>query len=195
MPRFPSFAPTFDSALQINVDKLKQWGYINSITPKRGTLSWSHNGVNCGKISIESAIYHDRPVIRLNYLYSGKLINYTVDLVSKASNLGIGEIWYFICPHTQKRCKVLYSIGEKFLHREAYKGYLYESQKQSKRNRQLDKLYGAVLGIDRLYEQLFEKHRKKQYAGKPTKRYARLLTRINQAEKVPHKDLERLYII
>lgn len=195
MPRFPTLALTFDDALQISIDKLKVWGYINSDGPKQGTLSWSNRGGICGKISIASGRYKEHPFIRLDYLHNDKAVSYTVDMVSVPSNLGKGEIWYFVCPYTNKRCRILYSIGEKFLHREAYKGYLYESQKQSKRMRQLDKAYGHALGSERLYEQLFQKHRKKCYAGKPTKRYARLMDKIERANQVPYKELERLYIM
>lgn len=195
MPRFPSFAPTFDSALQINIDELKKWGYVGTTSPMQGTLSWSNRGIIQSRISIASSTFENRSFIRLKYSHNGKSVNYDVDMVSVPSNLGKGDVWYFVCPVTDKRCRILYSIGERFLHREAYKGYLYESQKQSKRMRQLDKAYGHVLGNERLYEQLYQKHRKKCYAGKPTKRYARLMYKIERANQVPYKEMERLYIM
>jgi len=47
---------------------------------------------------------------------------------------------------------------------------MYESQIQSKKYRQLDKTLGAYFRTDDLYSQLYQKHFKKTYAGKPTKR-------------------------
>ena len=59
--------------------------------------------------------------------------NYKVYLTSTPSNLNRGEIWYFICPQTKKRCRKLYSIGGYFLHREAFNGCMYKIQIESKK--------------------------------------------------------------
>jgi hypothetical protein len=49
-------------------------------------------------------------------------------------------------------------------------------------NRQLDKTLGAYLKEDELYSQLYQKHFKKTYAGKPTKKYLRIIEHIQKAE-------------
>ena len=116
--------------------------------------------------------------------------NYKVHLVSVPSNLGKGIVWYFLCPETNKRCRKLYSIGGYFLHREAFKGCMYESQIQSKKYRQLDKTLGAYFRTDELYSQLYKKHLKKTYAGKPTKRYLRILEGIQRAENIYYEKIE-----
>ena len=59
---------------------------------------------------------------------------------------------------------------------------MYESQTQSKKYRQLDKSVGAYLKADELYSQLYQKHFKKTYAGKPTKKYLRIIEQIQKAE-------------
>ncbi len=100
------------------------------------------------------------------------------------SNLGKGLIWYFLCPETNKRCRKLYSIGGYFLHREAFKGCMYESQTQSKKYRQLDKTLGAYFRTDDLYSQLYQKHFKKTYAGKPTKKYLKLIKQIERQKEL-----------
>ncbi|MEH6405997.1 MAG: hypothetical protein V7767_01830 [Leeuwenhoekiella sp.] len=71
--------------------------------------------------------------MELDYNYKKEPRNYKVNLVSIPSNIGNGKIWYFLCPETNKRCRNLYSIGGYFLHRKAFKGAMYESQKQSKK--------------------------------------------------------------
>ncbi|MFC1730696.1 hypothetical protein ACFL6I_10225 [candidate division KSB1 bacterium] len=52
----------------------------------------------------------------------------------------------------------------------------------------------AELGSDQLYEQLYKKYFKKFYAGKPTKSYQKIMNQINQAEKIPLNEIERLMI-
>jgi hypothetical protein len=59
---------------------------------------------------------------------------------------------------------------------------MYETQTQSKKYRQLDKTLGAYLKEDELYSQLYQKHFKKTYAGKPTKKYLRIIEQIQKAE-------------
>lgn len=107
------------------------------------------------------------------------------------SNLNRGKIWYFICPQTKKCCHYLYSIGGYFLHREAFKGCMFETQTQSKKYRQLDKTLGVHFKSDDLYSELFKKHFKKTYAGKPTKKYLRIMEQIQKAESINYYEIER----
>jgi hypothetical protein len=71
---------------------------------------------------------------------------------------------------------------------------MYESQTYSKYYRKLDKTLGAYYRTDELYEQLYKKHFKKTYAGKPTKKYLRLMKQIKKAESIPISDIERLFV-
>ena len=59
----------------------------------------------------------------------------------------------------------------------------------------MDKLYGESFKLDSLYEQLYQKYFKKTYAGKPTKRYLRLINRIEGAESIPIDSIERMMAI
>lgn len=181
MAKFPTFPTLYNKALQIDISKLKGWGYLNPEQIKSGTLNWSRNGESTGSISIQVNTHSEQPYIELDYKYRDEPRNYKVYLTSIPSNLGKGEIWYFICPHTKKRCRKLYLIGGYFLHREAFKGCMYETQTQSKKYRQLDKTLGAYFEIDNLYEELYKKNFKKTYAGKPTKKYLRIMEQIQKA--------------
>jgi hypothetical protein len=160
-----------------------------------GTLTWSSRGEKTGSISIRSASMDELPYIVLDYNFRDQPRNYKVQLVSSPSNLGKGKTWYFLCPVTEKRCRILYSIDGHFLHREAFKGCYYESQIQSKKWREMDKLYGESFKLDSLNEQLYQKYFKKTYAGKPTKRYLRLINRIEGAESIPIDSIERMMAI
>jgi len=195
MPKFPTFPTLYDEVLQINITKLKECGFLDPKQIKSGTLTWSRNGNPTGSISIQVNTKSEQPYIELDYKYRDEPRNYKVYLTSTPSNLNRGEIWYFICPHTKKRCRKLYSIGGYFLHREAFSGCMYKTQTQSKKYRQLDKTFGAYFKIDNLYSELYKKNFKKYYAGKPTKRYLRIMEQIQtEAESVPHHEIERLML-
>ena len=194
MPKPHTFPTLYNEALQISISKLKEWEYLNPEQIKSGTLTWSRNGNKTGSISIKVNTQSEQPYIELDYKYRDEPRNYKVRLVSMPSNLGKGLIWYFFCPQTNKRCRKLYSIGGYFLHREAFNGCMYETQTQSKKYRQLDKTFGVYFKIDDLYSQLYQKHFKKTYAGKPTKRYLRLMEQIQKAENVSYSEMELLML-
>ena len=189
MPKPYTFPILYNDALQISISKLKEWEYLNPKQIKSGTITWSRNGNKTGSISIQANTYGKQPYIELDYKYRDEPRNYKVYLTSTPSNLNKGEIWYFVCPQTKKRCRKLYSIDGYFLHREAFKGCMYETQTQSKKYRQLDKTFGAYFKIDDLYSQLYQKHFKKTYAGKPTKKYLRIMEQIHKAENTPFKEI------
>lgn len=190
MPKPHTFPTLYNEALQIDISKLKGWGYFKPKQIKSGTLTWSRNGNPTGSISIQVNTRSEQPYIELDYKYRDEPRNYKVYLTSTPSNLKKGVVWYFVCPVTKKRCRKLYSIGGYFLHREAFNGCMYETQTHSKKYRQLDKLM-AFLEIENLYSELYKKNFKKTYAGKPTKRYLRIMEQIQKAESIPYHEIER----
>ena len=191
MPKPHTFPTLYNEALQIHISKLKGWGYLDPEQIKSGTLNWSRNGNPTGSISIQVNTHSEQPYIELDYKYRDEPRNYKVYLTSTPSNLNKGEIWYFICPQTKRRCRKLYSIGGYFLHREAFNGCMYETQTQSKKYRQLDKTLRAYFKSDNLYSELYKKNFKKTYAGKPTQRYLRIMEQIQKAESIPYHEIER----
>jgi hypothetical protein len=195
MPK-PHTSPTlYNEALQIHISKLKGWGYLDPKQIKSGTLNWNSNGNTTGSISIQVNTQSEQPNIELDYKYRDEPRKYKVYLTSTPSNLNRGEIWYFICPQTKKHCRKLYSISGYFLHREAFKGCMYETQTQSKKYRQLDKTLGVYFKSDNLYSELYKKNFKKTYAGKPTKKYLRIMEQIQRAERIDYNDIERALLL
>lgn len=195
MPKPHTFPTLYNEALQIHISNLKGWGYLNPEQIISGTLNWSSNGNPTGSISIQVNTQSEQPYIELDYKYRDEPRKYKVYLTSTPSNLNRGEIWYFICPQTKKHCRKLYSISGYFLHREAFKGCMYETQTQSKKYRQLDKTLGVYFKSDNLYSELYKKNFKKTYAGKPTKKYLRLIKQIQKAERIDYTDIERAILI
>ena len=184
--RSQTFNPLIDNALQLNITKLKAWGYIKAGESFSTKLSWSIRGNPRGDIDAIIRIDDsgNSGVINLKYCYKGiHDRDYCINLVSKPSNLGIGHLWYFVCPETGRNCRKLYSIGGYFLSRSAHKDTLYETQTESKKTRLYKKILQPDFDADEAQKQLRKPYLKKTYRGKPTKTYLRLIRIIDRAEE------------
>lgn len=186
MPKPPTNPPLYDRVPQLSISNLNKWGYLSPNKFCIGVLNWSHQN----SISVLVNNCDEQPFIELKYKYGGEPRKYKVLLTSTSSNLKKGKIWYFICPQTKVRCRKLHLIGGYFLHRKAFKGCMYETQTESKKNRQLDKFCRSYFKSDDLFDELNKKNFKSTYAGKPTKKYLRILKRIQEAEKTAHQIME-----
>ena len=181
----------YDEVKTVSIFFLAKHDYLKPNQWKAGSVNWSRNGENLGSISIRVCTYSENPYIEFDYKCNQQPIKYKVQLVSALSNLGKGFVWYFICPKTNKRCRKLYLADTYFYHRSAFNGCMYEKQTQSKKSRYLDKTLGVYFRTDQLFEQLYKKHLKKQYAGKPTKKYLKLTQQIQKAESITYHEIER----
>lgn len=192
MPKPYTLPTLYNDVLQFKLSNIKRDGFFAPDVHKSGVSTWTNrDGDKLGSISFVVNTLAVQPYIELDYTHRDTPRKYKIFLVSVPSNLGKGEVWYFLCPKTNKRCRKLYSIGGYFLHREAFNGCMYETQTQSKKYRGLDKTLGVYYRADQLYEQLYKKHFKKQYAGKPTKKYLRIMEQIQKAESIPYHEIER----
>jgi hypothetical protein len=189
MPRQSTLPTLYDECKTISISSLKKWGYLKPGEWKSGEITWSRNGVKTGRIGFTTDMFSESPHLELNYIYGDIPVNYKVPIVSIPSNMGKGSIWYFVCPVTGKRCRKLYSIGGKFLHREAFRGCFYEKQTYSHNNRSLCKKFEIFFGQDNAYEQMCSKYFKKYYAGKHTKRYMKLFKIIRKAKSISVNDI------
>ena len=195
MPRFTTYPTLYDDVLQLRLSKLKEWDYLKPNQFKSGTLKWSTNGRETGSIQIAVNTRTENPYLEMKYEFRKEPRNYKVSLVSIPSNLGKGRVWYFLCPHTKKRCRVLYSISGYFYHREAFIGCMYESQTKSKHWRMLEKTFGVAFRADKIYDELFSQYLKRCYKGKPTKRFKKLKAELKKAENVDFSEFEKLLTI
>ena len=195
MPKTHTFPTLYNEVLQLKIADLKRWKYLTAGQIISGLVTWSRNGNKTGEISIQVNMQGAQPFVELDYSFKGEARKYSVLLTSSTSNLKAGEIWYFVCPKTNKRCRKLYSIGGYFLHREAFKGCMYETQTRTKKVRAIDKRLGFYFKFDELYRQLNQKHLKRSYAGKPTKKYLRLTQKIQQVESVQYYEIERALLM
>jgi hypothetical protein len=194
MPKPHTFPTLFDEVKTVSISFLTKHLYLKPNQRQSGTITWSSNGNKTGSISIQVNTQSEQPYIELDYKCNEAPIKYRVQLVSVPSNLGKGVVWYFVCPRTGKRCRKLYLADTYFYHRSAFRACMYEKQTQSKKSRYLVKTLGEYFRSDQLFEQLYKKNFKKQYAGKPTKKYLKLTQQIQRAESIPHHEIERALI-
>jgi len=173
MPRFPTYPTLYDKAQTLSITDLKGWCYLKPGQWRTGIVTWSRGERKTGSIRVSVELGETSGFLELEYQFRDEPIKYKVPIVSKPSNLGKGLIWFFCCPHTGKRCRKLYGIGKYFLHREAFRGCMYERQTRSKKSRALSKALDISFAPEDFRRE--GKQLRRYYNGKPTKRYLKYL--------------------
>lgn len=185
---------SIESCKTVSITKLKEWGYLDNGI-KSGLITWSISGEVTSRIGIKTNITEYKKSITLDYTQNGETINYNVNIISVPSNLGKGQVLYFVCPNTGKRCRKLYHNSKYFLHREAFHYLYYEKQIESKKTRELRSVFDRAFLSDEVYEEQYKKYFKKYYNGNPTKKYQKLMNKINRADKFPIDTIQRLLMM
>jgi len=181
-----------DETKRLNMSLLAKMGYVHPGFKTSGVIEWSENF----KIHAVIGIRKSETVgfMQLDYTCNGESVQYNVNLVARQSNLGNESlIWYFICPSTMKLCRKLYFNGRLFVHQTEIEG-LYACQALSKKERDMDKLISYLLGPNDIYSQLHQKHLKRFYRGKMTKKYKNLVKWKRRVDLITAADVERLLI-
>jgi len=182
MPKPPKFPTLFDNVLQLSIKDLKRLGMLKPEMLLPNTLTWEWRHGKKASIFIWVSTLSPKPYLELCYTIKEKKFNYKVDLVQVPSNLGVGMLWFFVCPITGKRCRKLYFAQGYFLHRAAFPQGMYSCQKKSKSVGFYDVLQ-THHKIDKLNAEMEKKYFKSHYAGKPTKRYTQLLKKLDSCQK------------
>jgi hypothetical protein len=197
MPRYANYNKTVEDCLIYRVKSLTENNnnYLKSYGIRTGTTSWTINGQPHAKIDFKVTHTENGTFITFDYRCNGEPIKYNVNLINRISNLGKGVMWFFVCPVSGKRCRKLYLYSKHFLHREAYKSLMYESQLKSQKTRNMFKVLDAVFIKDEVYEELYKKYFKTHYNGKETKRYKKLKNIIETSKRYPTGTLESLLMM
>ena len=167
---------------KISLSVLLRNGFIQSGAIVKSTYSWTDEN----EIGIECHYTHKSQFIRLFYTVFGqheKRYDYQIPLTFVPSNLGKGQVPYFICPEIGKRCRILYrAFGSlTWKSREAYsKTIFYSSQICS----QFDKVNERYWRLEKQIQSLIsEKRNQSHYQGKRTRRSKRLQRLIEKQER------------
>lgn len=142
----------------------------------RGFFKLNFRGVDRGYV----LVFFDNQASNMtfSYQYRGELKRLDIGFERIASNLGRGDLWYFICPLTKKMCRKLYFIAGYFAHRTAFKYAYYENQTMSRRRRERDKEVSKTLRLNKEYEDYMQRPPRMNYGGKLTKRWVKYMAYV-----------------
>ena len=166
-------------AARLELSFLHKKGYFKKGQERRGVLHWNFRGEPTGSIAIVSNYFENEVWLRLIYNITdratGKVkeYDYKINLEAVPSNLGKGEVLYFVCPVSGERCRILYrAYGSPiWKSREAYKNRLYYTgQKCRKYSRDNERFFRTKEVLEKLY---MMRHTS-IYKGKATKRARRI---------------------
>ncbi len=167
-------------ALRIELSFLIKQGYFKRGDVVNGSMVWSTDGEpETSAIHIQARYPHDGPP-ELSFIYAvrnnetGKVTNRhdRVYMQAVPSNLGSGEVLYFLCPQTGQRCRILYRCygSDIWKSRTAYQNRIYyPTQRSSKISLYNDRYWR----LDSHITKLTKKRIRDTYRGKPTRRAAR----------------------
>lgn len=168
MGRYTTGALTTSEVLKLDINELKRSGRLIAGAEVTGYITWTNNASVSFRTHYGKEIY-----IELFYMHKGEPVRERVEIGRVDSNLGRGEVLYFICPIRRRKARILYlAYGSRiFKSREAYRNRIYyPGQISSKPGRALTRYWELGKKIDRL-DSLRDQS---LYKGSPTKRYERL---------------------
>lgn len=184
-------AATCEGAQRIEMSKLLKIGLLKRGEENTSIFTWGNNT----KIGIRAIWLGQEKFLEMRYIISSgkgeKEYRRFISIESVPSNLGKGEVLYFICPITRKRCRVLYRAygSEIWKSREAYQNRLYyKSQISSKMDYANDRYWALNRKLDNIYE---GENFRLSYDGKPT-RSAKYIESLE--ERQAYWDRQRLRI-
>lgn len=161
----------FEQCDSLTITELRRFKLLVAGHSKSGIIRFSVGGQPTGSVWVYVDAEDSYGELHLSYTSDGESIEYSVPLVTVRSNLGKGYIWYFRCPSTQKRCRILYCAGKYFLHRAAYDNCIYRIQTSSKLYRPWEQMIMRLRKADELEKELQKKYSKTHYLGLPTRKY------------------------
>jgi hypothetical protein len=191
MGRYTQDVATTNQALRIELTYLLRHGYIIKNRSISKSLHWTNNN----SISIKSFYSNSEKYLELNYTTTyfktqeKRTFNYKIELETIPSNIGKGEILYFSCPVSDKRCRILYKCygSDIWKSREAYSNRIYyDSQLMPKSIRPFKGMF-----LEGKIEELYNKSKKSHYRGKPTKLRQKIDRLYRQANSVNHEAFNR----
>lgn len=181
MGRYSTGAYTTKECLRLELSHLLQAGIIQkNCKIECPVFSWTGGA----KVRIVSNWTRQEKWLKLFYTSTNPMTGekndctLTIDLVTVPSNLGKGEILYFSCPVSGKRCRILYNAygSMMFKSREAYTHRIYyNSQISSKNYHALERCFD----LEKELEQLYKRDYRQTYGGKKT-RIAQRVERLEQ---------------
>jgi len=141
--------------------------------------SWTSHGQQIRSVRLETLYTDSEAWVQVEYIRTDTTtgtrehVEQRIEMDRVPSNLGRGEVLYFMCPRTGNRARVLYMAhGSKhFLSRTAYTPRIYYATQLSSRYQLHNDKFWT---LDRKLDALEGIRRPGTYNGKPTKRAQRM---------------------
>lgn len=144
----------------LRTSDLKEWNTIsNRLVPGKDNCLVSY------RITYELT----REVLIINYQLNGIRKEQYIDLHFEPSNLGRGDVWFFSCPQTGKKCRKLVLWHGRFVHQSVIQHSYYKQQTESRPDRISNKWIRKYHKYQELLKKQEKKYYKPMYAGKYTK--------------------------
>lgn len=167
MGRYSTGKPIHEECKRLEMSFLRKQGALKPNIRAMGEVQWEAGGRDMGGIGYMIDTRDKYIRLAYNITATGEDIQQDIYLSTVPSNIGRGHIWYFHCPYTGRRCRVLYiTAGSKhFRSRQAYNGLiLYRSQTHSKLSRWNERYWRHAKQIAQLTGNGYTP----TYNGKPT---------------------------
>ena len=167
--------PLFENVPRISIADLRRRGalvdgfQVGRLYPAAGPPILYHADLNNARTGGELTLEHEDA--------QGRTVFQVIELTTVPANRGGGRVWYFRCPVTLDRCRTLYRVEEKYLHRDATPHARYRTQTRSRKQRDTDNVRRPT----------WPPSKRKMYGGRFTKAYQQHRKKEQQALDVLHK--------
>ena len=189
MGRWANYPTPIEDLRSFDISFLSKYQYCQPNQSKNGTITWTSPHGDKNSIGIRAVTRETSGILTVDYTFRNtEKINYDIELITRPSNLGAGLLWFFVCPYTGKVCRKLHLINGYFKHRSALQDLMYQNQLESKRWREWNKMYAGKFN-DHIYEELYSKYFKRYYKGKMTKRFSRIVKKLQKSGNFNFEDI------
>lgn len=182
---------TTDDALVFDLSNLTKGGFLRPGSFRTTSWNWTRNGEEkVAEVAVFICFLETEKYIRFMYNISHRgepetNYDYKVLLHSKPSNLGKGQVLYFVCPISGRLCRKLYLAYNSpyFKCRQAYNARIYYFLQQSSKMARTNDQY---FHFKRKLEAMDNGRGAYKYAGKLTKRAERIIRTLQKRDKADH---------
>jgi hypothetical protein len=186
---------TVEDSTELSIFRLNGWGLLKGRHSTNLTWTRKFSGSE-SSASLVIDVTCEKPYARIVYTItryrdgSKQDYDYRIGLVKTPCHLG-GVRYWFCCPQCGRRVAKLYRkpMGEMYLCR-ICNNLSYESRNESRLGRWGQ--IGHFLVAERQMRELEEKIKRRHYAGKPTRRYRRVLKLQHRLNSIHIPQIEEL---
>lgn len=185
MAKSPTYPLIIDRCLTVSISDVKRWGCLNPGYYRSGSVYWGQGGERVASVGyiVSLSVEPGQAYIQFNYSYDDQPVQYRVPILSAPANIGKGLVWFFRCPLTGQRCKKLHLVNGRFMHRSAVPGAMYKRQTDSKKWRLVNRFFDMSEVQADVWNAMQKPYFKAEYRGKETRRFTRLIRKVERAER------------